>query len=175
MFLSTIAILAMSTDVSQLASALTHADPAERSRAAEQLSRLGPDAGPAAVALVRACGDPTEEVREWIVAALEKIESPSAANVEDLASLTADENADAGYWAATLLGRLGEEAAPAVAALARAVSGDVAMAVRQRAAWALGKIGPAAAPAVESLREAATEDDARLARLARRAIDEIGR
>jgi len=173
MFLTTIAILAMSTDVSQLAAALNHADPAQRSRAAEQLSRLGPDAQPAAVALARACGDPAEEVREWATAALEEMGSPSLADLEALASLLGHDSPDVAYWAATLIGRLGEEAAPAVASLASAVSGDLPVTVRQRAAWALGKIGPPAAASLDVLRQAAEDPDARLARLAQRAIDQI--
>jgi hypothetical protein len=174
MLLSTIVILAMSTDASQLATALSHADPIQRSRAAEQLSRLGPDAQPAAVALARACGDPTEEVREWAAAALEELGPPSSADLEALASLVANDNPDVGYWAATLLGRLREEAAPAVSVLASSLSGDLAMPVRQRSAWALGKIGPPAAASLDALRQATSNPDARLARLAQRAIDQIG-
>ncbi|NQT11756.1 MAG: HEAT repeat domain-containing protein, partial [Planctomycetes bacterium] len=94
--------------------------------------------------------------------------------LEALTKLVADDSPDVGYWAATLLGRLGERAAPAVSALASAVSGDLAMPVRQRSAWALGKIGPPAAPSLEALQQAADDPDARLARLAQRAIDQIG-
>ncbi len=110
-------------DVPQLLAALTAAEPAERARAAEQLSRLGPHARAAAVPLARACGDQDEEVREWAVAALEELGAPPVADLAVLASLLADHSADAGYWAATLLGRLGEDAAPAVPALASALSG----------------------------------------------------
>jgi hypothetical protein len=85
----------------------------------------------------------------------------------------ADENSDIGYWAATLLGRLEERAAPAVAALAAAISGPHEIAVQERAAWALGRIGPAAAPALGALTQAACSDQPRLARLAGEAIARI--
>ena len=163
----------MTTDVAQLAAALGGPNRAERAKAAEQLSRLGPDARAAAVPLVRACADPTEEVREWATAALEELGPPAVSNLEALANLLDDEHADIGYWAATLLGRLEHQAAPAVGLLAEAVSAHPAMSVRQRAAWALGKIGPGAHSAKDALKQAAASDDPRLARLAKRAIEQI--
>jgi HEAT repeat protein len=169
-----IAILAMTTDVSQLLAALGGPDPAERARAAERLSRLGPDAQAAAVPLVRASADVDEEVRQWATAALEELGPPALSDLQALAPLLDEENADVGYWAATLLGRLGEEAAPAVGPLAEALSAHPAISVRQRAAWALGKIGPPARAATDALRQAAAGDDPRLARLAQRAIQQIG-
>lgn len=57
----------MAADVHHLISDLTATDPATRTRAAEELSRLGPEAVPAAVAPVRVCGDESEEVREIAV------------------------------------------------------------------------------------------------------------
>lgn len=169
----------MSEETSRLIAALTSSDPIQRSNAAEQLSRLGADARNAAVALVRACADETEEVRQWVAAALEELGPPAVSDVGYLtASLddprTDDHGADVAYWAATLLGRLGAEAAGAVSGLAAALSGSADMAVRQRVAWALGKIGPAAAEALGVLRQTAADDDPRLARLSQRAIDLIG-
>lgn len=164
----------MSADISQLAAALNHPDASERSKAAEQLAGRGSEARDAAVDLVRACGDPAEEVRQWATAALEELGPPRPADVATLARLVDDENPDVGYWAATLLGRLEGEAAPAVAALTAVLSGSAEIQVRQRCAWALGKIGLPAAAAVATLRQAAAGDDPRLARLAQRAIDQIG-
>jgi HEAT repeat protein len=66
------------------------------------------------------------------------------------------------------------QAASAVPALTWAITGQLALSVRQRAAWALGQIGPAAKPALDALRQAAASDDARLARLASGAIEKIG-
>lgn len=164
----------MPNDLSQLTAALNSPDPAERSNAAEQLARLGPEAQAAAVALVRACADEAEPVREWAAGALEELGPPSVSDHGELTFLLRDDNADVGYWAATLLGRLGKEAAMAVSGLAAALSGPADMAVRQRAAWALGRIGPAAAESLDTLRQAAADDDPRLARISRRAIDQIG-
>jgi HEAT repeat protein len=54
------------------------------------------------------------------------------------------------------------------------VSGEQAMSVRRRAAWALGKIGSSAHGATDALQQATANDDPRLARLARQAIEQIG-
>ncbi len=164
----------MSADVVQLVSCLSDTNPAKRAQAAEGLSRLGPQSAPAAVALVRACGDETEEVREYAVAALEEMGSPNIEDIQSLVALLNDPKTDIGYWAATLLGRLESDAASAVPALAAAVTEASEGAVRQRAAWALGRIGLPAAPALSVLNEAAASSDLRLARLAQRAIGQIG-
>jgi HEAT repeat protein len=144
-----------------------------RRRAAERLARH-PEAGAAAVSLVRACGDSDEQVREWAVAALEELGAPSPGDVAALVELITAACSDAAYWAATLLGRLGPPAVASVPQLARVLESEADAAVRQRAAWALGKIGPAAAAAVPALKKAAaTESDPRLARLAAAAQDRI--
>jgi HEAT repeat protein len=93
--------------------------------------------------------------------------------VHPLAALVGDQNSDVGHWAATLLGRLGGQAAAAVPALAAALAGPLDAAVRQRAAWALGEVGPSAAVALEQLRHAASGSDPRLARLAQDATKRI--
>ena len=67
----------MTAELQRLISSLGVADAATRTQAAEELSRLGPEAAPAAVALVRACGDESEEVREYVVAALEEMGPPT--------------------------------------------------------------------------------------------------
>ena len=164
---------AMTADVQRLTSDLAAADPVTRTQAAEEISRLGSEAAPVAVALVRATGDDTEEVREYAAAALEEMGPPAVEDVGSLAALLSDSAADAGYWAATLLGRLEANAAPAVPLLSAAVTGSKDMSVRQRAAWALGQIGPPAGSALDALKQAAASDDPRLARLAQRAIEQI--
>ncbi len=122
--------------------------------AAESLCRLGPDAQPAAVQLVRTCADTSEIVREWVVGALEEIGPPDPADLDELANLAATQDPDVAYWAITLLGRLGESAVLAVDALTRSLSTHPATSVRQRAAWALGKIGPTASDSLGALRSA---------------------
>lgn len=159
--------------MNELITALKSSDPAERCRAAEQLLELGSEAQAAAVALVQACGDQIEEVREQAVAALEELGPPLPANATALGRLLADNNGDVAYWAATLLGRLGPEAASTVTPLAAALAKSSHLPVRQRAAWALGCIGKTAASARKALEQAAASDDPRLARLAREALDQI--
>jgi HEAT repeat protein len=165
----------MPSNLSQLIASLSARDADQRAQAAEQLAQLGADAQPAAVALVLACGDEAEEVRQWATSALEELGPPEATDVSQLISLIEAKSADVGYWAVTLLGRLKAQAAPAVETLAHAVTESQHLAVRQRAAWALGEIGPAAAATLPTLRKAAGDPDPRLARLARQAIEQIGR
>lgn len=163
-----------SKDVTELSVQLESTNVEERIEAAEQISYLADNAQSAAVPLVRAIGDESEEVREWINSALEELGPPDAADAEALSNLLDDKNADVGYWAATLLGRLESDASPAVPQLANILGSQAALQVRERAAWALGKIGPSAASAVETLRTAAASDQARLSRLANDALEQIG-
>lgn len=143
---------------------------AVRLRAAEQAAHLGSEAQPLAMALVRACGDTEEEVRNWASAALEELGPPRLADLAALAHLLADDHEEVSYWAATLLGRLEAEAAAAVPDLVHVLEQSASLAVRQRAAWALGRIGPAARAATPALKEASTSNNPRLARLAARAL-----
>jgi HEAT repeat protein len=162
----------MAEPISDLAAGLESGDAGVRAAAAERLARLGPEARGAAVALVRACGD-EPAVREWAVAALEELGTPPAGDVGPLAALIENTQADVAYWAATLLGRLGAEAAPAAALLAAALANGRDPSVRQRAAWALGRIGPAARVAAPALQSAAASADPRLAKLAHEALARI--
>ena len=164
----------MPTDLHQMIAALANSDLAARAKAAEELSRLGADAAPAAAALVRAAGDGVEEVREHAVAALEELGPPPPSQLGELTALLGHDSADVAYWAATLLGRLGADAAPATDTLARLVAKPAGAADRERAAWALGQIGPGAAAAIPVLKTAASNPDSRLARLAAEAIQKIG-
>ncbi len=164
----------MSDKLAQFVGELRSVDHKQRAAAAEALCRLGGDAPCAAVALVRACGDETEEVCQWVGEALENLGPPAASDAAELADLISADSDDVAYWAVSLLGRLGEEARVALPALARALETHASAAVRQRAAWALGNLGPAAAGALAPLKTAAASDDARLARLAKQAIERLG-
>lgn len=161
-------------DVKRWGEALGSADPTCRAEAAELLSRAGEAAAAVAVPLVRSCMDDDDRVREWAVAALEDLGPPPAEAVAPLAALARGGDALASYWAITLLGRVGQDAEPAVPALVACVESAGEISVRQRAAWALGCIGPVAAAAREALGRAAGDPDARLARLAKEALDAIG-
>lgn len=161
------------SNLSALTASLSASDAAARAEAAEQLAQLGSDARPAALALLIACGDETEEVRQWAAEALEGMGPPEVADLERLISLVEARSADVGYWAVTLLGRLKGDAAPAVDALATVVAERGDLTVRHRAAWALGEIGPPAAKVLPALQKAGADPDPRLSRLAQEAIEHI--
>ena len=163
----------MGEEFTDLINALNSRDPAQRCQAAERLARDDSAARVAAIPLVRASGDGDETVREWAVAALEELGSPPATRIDGLAALLGDPHPDVGYWAATLLGRLGPEAATTTADLAHAVTDSPHNAVQERAAWALGKIGSSAVTALPGLEEAAHSTNPRLAQLAQRSLDQI--
>lgn len=157
-------------EVHALIAELGSTDVDVRRAAAEALTRDG--AADAVLPLVRACGDTDEQVMESANAALEALGPPPRDVASQLASQLNHEGLT-GYWSATLLGRLGTDAAPWAAALGQAVQGNADASVRQRATWALGQIGPAATAAIPQL-EAATQDaDPRLARLATEALRKI--
>ncbi|MFM7072071.1 MAG: HEAT repeat domain-containing protein [Planctomycetota bacterium] len=111
-----------------------------RVAAAERLARLAEGAAGVAAALVKATGDDEEAVREWAVAALEACGPPPADSGDELILLLDSPSLDVAYWAATLLGRLGQATDAATSALARSAAGSPHSAVRRRAAWALEKI-----------------------------------
>jgi len=162
----------MPTDLARLTTELTAGDVARRAAAADTASRLGGEAQPLALSLVRATGDADEAVREGVIAALEDLGPPRGADAPQLAALLEDPCAAVGYWSATLLGRLGAVAGPHVAALANALAQGADMSVRERAAWALGEIGPGAASARGALEEAA-KSGGRLARLATATLEKL--
>ena len=165
---------AASPDVAALGKQLASTDAEQRAAAAEQLSQAGEAAAVAAVPLVTACGDADDRVREFAVAALEDLGIPSTADIAPLIKLVDSPDPLAAYWAITLLGRSGKDAAEAVAVLVACVESSNEPSVRQRAAWALGKIGPAAKAALGTLKRAAGQGDERLARLADEALESIG-
>ena len=66
--------------IAQLASK----DIAKQAEAAEALAQLGPDAQPAAAALVRVCGSEDDSVREWATSALEGLGPPEKEQMRDL-------------------------------------------------------------------------------------------
>ena len=142
----------------------------DRAAAAEALCRAGESASPAATALVAACGDDDDSVREWAAAALEELGPPPSEQIAELIPLAAASHPLVAYWAVTLLGRGGEAANSAVSTLEACLAPEKAIEVRQRACWALGKIGPAAASARAALAVAAADSDPRLARLAGEAL-----
>jgi HEAT repeat protein len=163
----------MSQDLRSFVASLASSDVVTRREAAESLARVGQDAVTVAVPLVKACGDDDEEVRNWVVAALEELPAPDGSDAAALESLISSENLDVAFWATTLLGRMEAAAAATVATLASAVVDHPELVVRERAAWALGKIGTAAAEAIPQLEAASTSQEPRLARFATIALKAI--
>lgn len=160
----------MGTDLGQLTTALRSGNAAARQQAADELASA-PQQG-AAVALVEACAD-ADAALESIAAALEELGPPAAGDVAPLAKLLGSPSLDVAYWAATLLGRAGSDAASAVPQLTQALSTHAELAVRERAAWALAEVGHASATARPALEKAAAGSDRRLATLAREALAKL--
>ena len=156
--------------IASLVNRLSGPDAEDRATAAEALCRAGDSASSAATALVAACGDDDDGVREWAAAALEELGPPPSEQIADLIPLAAASHPLVAYWAVTLLGRGGEAASSAVSTLEACLAPGKAIEVRQRACWALGKIGLAAASARAALAVAAADSDPRLSRLAGEAL-----
>lgn len=162
----------MPDEIASLIAELNSDEAAARLAAAERLGVLAEDAAPAAASLLARLDDEVT-IREAAVSALESLGPPPASQVPELIARLRDPSGDVIYWAATLLGRLQDDASEAVPALATCLESKAAIAARERAAWALGQIGPAAAPARGALERAAAGDAVRLARLAKGALERI--
>lgn len=163
----------MANKITQWIDALTHGDDAVRAAAAEKLAQAAEAAQEAAVPLVQACGDECEEVTEWVTAALESLGPPRTADLPLLAALAAHENGDIGFWAVTLIGRAGSDAAGQASCLVKALQKNADQ-VRRKAAWALGEIGDRSEPVVAALRAAVQSSNKPLARAATTALETLG-
>ncbi|WP_145115731.1 HEAT repeat domain-containing protein [Botrimarina mediterranea] len=161
-------------DVDQLAVALLTDKPSRRVAAAEELATLGPDASPAALALVTACGNPA--LVDLCIGTLEELGPPPVEQLPELAKLVASPDENVAYWAATMLGRSGEAATPFLAPLEETAKNDDALnEVRERAVWAIGKLGADAKPAEGTLRAIAESGPTpRIKRLASTALANLG-
>ncbi|QEG36837.1 HEAT repeat domain-containing protein [Bythopirellula goksoeyrii] len=155
----------MTAEITSLIESLRSDSASQRQEAASELLSFGPDAAPAAVALVEAA-DSDSETCDLVTAALEDLGPPAAEMLTPLAAILQRPSLDSPYWAATLLGRLEADAAPAIGELITAAAEHPQLPVRQRAVWALGKIGPPAIAALETLEKISAEDDPRLSSLA---------
>lgn len=157
----------------QLAADLRGRGAPRRLAAAEALVELGPEATPAAAALVEACGD--SALCDLCVEALEAIGPPPPDQLDRIARQLPSEDELTCYWAATLLGRAGEAAAAYAPALAAVALNEGALvANRERAVWALGKLGQAAAPVADTLRRfAESAPSPRMKRLANEALKNL--
>ena len=91
--------------------------------------------------LVTSIGTADQSTVDWATEALENCGPPRKDDAEWLAKQLFSDTADVSYWAATLLGRLGDDVTECQATLAKLASDSERTAnVRQRAVWALGRI-----------------------------------
>lgn len=163
----------MAASVSHWIDHLSSSDVILQAQAAEALAKMGPEAKPAAIPLIKHAGCEDETLREWVVSALESLGTPRVEDRDPLRALVSSECSEVAYWAITLLGRLGDSASAAVPDLVMALNENPHRHNRERAAWALGKIGPAAKAALPALHAAVKSDDHRLERIALLSIAEI--
>jgi HEAT repeat protein len=149
-------------------------DVAVRLAALDYLEMLGPDAAPAAPAIIAAFRDPNLFVRWAATRVLGKI-GPVHLNesIPALARLLSDPDLDVRVTAAAVLEHFGNDAAPAADAIARAVNrGDAEF--RIAALRALQAIGPAAADHVPAVVRALNHPDERVRRAAAIVLGRLG-
>ncbi len=83
-----------------------------------------------------------EDLLSWVTEALENCGVPDPSNISMLMERLPSTSSDVTYWAATLLGRMGEKAAVAQPALnAAMLHGDVSEVAKNRILWAIRRIG----------------------------------
>ena len=157
--------------VQVLTKALTDNAEEVRSRAAEALGRLGPEAEGAVPALALALQDADPHTRARVAQALACMAPRVKAAVPALSRALSDDDAYVRWAAADALGGAGPDAAPAVPYLAKALKHEDSK-TRWMAAQALGQIGEASLEAVPALIEAL--GDHQCADDAARALGRIG-
>ena len=140
---------------------LKNKDPRVRSRAAENLARLGPQAKFAIFPLSQRLRDADANVRCRAATALGEIGSAAVAELIHALSFPDANIRREAVWA---LAKMGPEAEPAVGALARVLA-DRDLAVRKGAARALGLLGRLACPAIPFLIAALNDTDLFFCRL----------
>ncbi|MGI9442119.1 MAG: HEAT repeat domain-containing protein [Rubripirellula sp.] len=125
--------------------------------------------------VIRLAGSRDDSVRAAAAQALESSLQPSLVEVPALIALLADRSdGEISYWAATMLGRLGQEAVDAAPALCDCVTSSSFLPARERAVLALHCIGTAAGDSVPALQAVSEVAPARLQHLCREAIGKIG-
>ncbi|MGI9468150.1 MAG: HEAT repeat domain-containing protein, partial [Rubripirellula sp.] len=125
--------------------------------------------------VIRLAGSRDDSVRAAAAQTLESSVQPSQVELPALAALLSDRaDGEISYWAATLLGRLGQEAVDATPALCDCLTNSSFLPARERAVWALQNIGAAASDSIPALRAVSEVAPARLQLLCREAISKIG-
>lgn len=150
---------------------LLHGSPSERAAAAEHLAQQGTEAAYAASELTAASGD-TEQISDWAVAALEQLGPLPSSAMDSLASMAQSKKTLTAYWAITLLGRAGPEAAVHQQVLVALLKYSAHLVVREKAAWSLGRMHADSSEAMKALQQAAQSPETRLSRVAARALQQ---
>lgn len=125
-----------------------------------------------ATEIVKLSGAANDDLRMWAAEAMENSVQASPADVGELISLMEQSpDGEVCYWSATMLGRLGIQAAASLPALENCMLHSEYLAARERAVWAISQIGPAATAAIPTLRKTSRElNHPRLQRMAAEAI-----
>jgi HEAT repeat protein len=144
-----------------------------RRRAIDVLETLGPEAAPAAPALVRALEDPDRFMRWAAARTLRKIGPVEPATaVPALERLLNDRDLDVCLAAVATLQRYGPAAKSALPSLTRALI-DQEPELRLAALRALRSMGPEACPAIPAVKDARTDADARVRQLAEEVLRKL--
>ena len=151
----------------QLLAKIDSPDAAIREAALTDCQTLAELPSEALLAAIRHTEDTVPEVREAAVGVCERDDEWDTYLVAPLVKLLGQVREDAAYWCATLLGRFGADAAPAVPALVTALERLTYAPALQRVVLALGKIGPAATSAKTQIAKFTEHADQHLSRTAR--------
>ena len=145
------------SDVASLIRSLENPDPPKRSRAAEVLGEVGPDAKAAIPYLVKLLKDKDDGVRRNSAQAILQIGSLTQGDLPGLVVAIKDSNADVRVSVISAIKQMGSEADVAVPALIEALH-DPQTPVRIQAAKALGAMGGYAKGAIPALAKALEGD-----------------
>lgn len=156
-----------------LVSKIDSPDATVRTAALTECQTLAELPSEALLAAIRHTEDAVPTAREAAVAVCERGDEWDTYLVEPLAKLLGQVRNDAAYWCATLLGRFGADAAPAVPALKTALGQLTYAPALQRVVLALGKIGPAAAIAKPLIANFTEHQDQHLAETARNVLAQL--
>lgn len=146
-------------------------DPAVRCQALTSLINNTPRLSDLTIELLQGACDLHPSVSDLAIATLEDMGPPEKGQLAEIVRFVQrPADSETVYWATTLIGRLGPEAAGAVPTLAGVLANSSFLHVREKAAWALGQVGPAAVGATAVLQAAAEQSSPRLQRLAQAAL-----
>src|SRR5581483_7133544 len=161
--------------VAALDQRLASEDPATRELGAKALGDLGPAAGPPSERLLRlSLEDGDSGVRASAIAALRRLDASPQTMRENAVACLEHSDAAVRARAGWALGKLGQGALPALAALGEHLLSDPAVDGRFGAAWALGRIKPTDEASLELLAKGLDDPNADVRSEVARTIGRIG-